>query len=165
MKDAHSTRHIVQIAVLQSFFIGAIAIVLALGSNALRTHQLPLVGDWRVESQFSTESGESLVISIEAARTLYDADGAVFMDARNSDQYMEGHIQGAINLPWHEVEERFMEVMPTISPDAHIITYCDGESCRLSHDLALFLREMGFEVNVLINGWSLWKESGLPIEE
>ena len=45
-----------------------------------------------------------------------------------------------------------------------IITFCDGQSCRLSHELALFLREMGYEnVRVLVNGWTLWQQAGLPV--
>ncbi len=148
----------------QVVFLLLLALITALGSNALRSTHLPLVGDWRVATQFRSESGESMVITLESAAEKFNAGSAVFMDARNSDQYEEGHIRGAISLPWYEVEERFMEVIPTIPPDAHIITYCDGETCRLSHDLALFLHEMGFQVNVLVNGWSLWKESGLPVE-
>jgi 3-mercaptopyruvate sulfurtransferase SseA len=46
-----------------------------------------------------------------------------------------------------------------------LITYCDGESCDLSHELALFLKEMGFEnVRVLVNGWSVWQQAGLPFQ-
>ena len=148
----------------QVAFLLLLALIIALSSNALRSTRLPLVGDWSVATRFQSESGESMVISLDAAEKHFNAGSAVFMDARNSDQYAEGHIRGAISLPWHKVEERFMEVMPTISPDAHIITYCDGQTCQLSHDLALFLHEMGFEVNVLVNGWSRWKESGLPVD-
>jgi rhodanese-related sulfurtransferase len=34
----------------------------------------------------------------------------------------------------------------------------------LSHDLALFLKDLGFtRVKVLVNGWTLWKEKNLPV--
>jgi len=57
-----------------------------------------------------------------------------------------------------------MGVTEDISPDTPIITYCDGEICELSHNLAIFLRDMGFRnVRILVNGWALWKEEGLPI--
>jgi len=59
-----------------------------------------------------------------------------------------------------------MSVMQDIFHDTPIITYCDGETCNLSHDLALFLKDMGFaHVNVLVNGWTLWIEKGLPTQE
>ena len=42
---------------------------------------------------------------------------------------------------------------------------CDGETCELSHDLALFLRDAGFvNTRVLVNGWTLWQQAGLPME-
>jgi rhodanese-related sulfurtransferase len=46
-----------------------------------------------------------------------------------------------------------------------IVTYCDGVKCELSHNLALFLRDAGFlNTRVLVNGWTLWQQAGLPTE-
>jgi len=86
------------------------------------------------------------------------------VDARSESLYREGHIQGALNIPWQEVDRYFVEVMERLDPEKTIITYCDGETCELSHELALFLQEMGFQsVRVLVNGWTVWKEAGLPV--
>ena len=96
---------------------------------------------------------------------MFTNKAAVFMDARSKQEYDAGHIQGAISIPWHGVEHRFMEVADRIPSDRLIITYCEGETCALIKDLALFLKEMGYEkVHVLVNGWSLWKGAGLPVE-
>ena len=47
-----------------------------------------------------------------------------------------------------------------------IIAYCDGEHCDLSHELALFLKEMGFEnARVLVNGWTVWQQAGLRVPD
>jgi len=47
-----------------------------------------------------------------------------------------------------------------------MIAYCDGETCHLSKELAKALTEMGFQnARVLINGWSLWIQNGLPIQK
>lgn len=144
----------------------AAAVILGLVSNTIRPTSLPLVSDWSVQARMTTESGEQLSIPLEKAKYLFEKKAAVFIDARDAFQYGEGHIQGALNLPWHSVDDLFMDVMQNISHDALIITYCDGETCNLSHDLALFLKDMGFpNVNVLVNGWTLWMENGLPAEE
>ena len=46
-----------------------------------------------------------------------------------------------------------------------LLVITDGESCDLSHELALFFKEMGFEnVRVLVNGWTVWQQAGLPTE-
>ena len=87
------------------------------------------------------------------------------MDARNPAQYESGHIRGAINLPWSRVDEHVIEIAEGIEPGKHIITYCDGATCILSKELALYLRDMGFvSVRVLVNGWTVWKNTHLPVE-
>ena len=37
-----------------------------------------------------------------------------------------------------------MTVTADLELTTPIVTYCDGETCELSHDLALFLRDAGF---------------------
>lgn len=142
-----------------------VAGILALSINGLRPESLPLVGDWSVDVRMTTISGDRLDISIDEAARLFHAQAAVFIDARSEADYEKGHIRGALNLPWQDIDRLFFSITAGLLPDMPIITYCDGETCRLSHDLTIFLRDMGFEnVKVLVNGWTLWKESGLPVE-
>ena len=59
-----------------------------------------------------------------------------------------------------------MALAKDLKPTDRIITYCDGETCNLSHDLALFLTEMGFQdVKVLVNGWTVWLDNNQPVEQ
>lgn len=68
-----------------------------------------------------------------------------------------------MSLPWQEADRYFMELADRLDVAETIVTYCDGVSCELSHELALFLKEMGFEnVRVLVNGWTVWQQAGLP---
>ena len=64
------------------------------------------------------------------------------MDARPLEEFTKGHILGAISLPWHEAEQRVMDVTADMANDAVIITYCDGDTCTLSKELALFLENL-----------------------
>jgi rhodanese-related sulfurtransferase len=140
---------------------------LALGVNALRTDGLPLVGDWSAQARFADQAGDSLTIDLDQARRLFEADAALFVDARPESQYAEGHIQGALCLPWQYVDDHIMDAYERLlATDRTIITYCDGESCDLSHELALLLKDLGMKnVRVLVNGWSVWREAGLPTTE
>lgn len=139
--------------------------LIALGINQWRTDGIALIGNWSVEARFSDTAGESLVIPIDQAGALFEQDAAVFLDARPQGQFMGGHIRGALNLPWQEVDRYFMEMADRLDGAGMIITYCDGESCELSHELALFLKEMGYSnVHILFNGWTVWQQAGLPIE-
>jgi rhodanese-related sulfurtransferase len=140
--------------------------ILALSLNSLRRESLALDGDWSEAVRLTTVSGEHLDISLNEAARLFREKAAVFMDARPAAEYRRGHIHGALNLPWQDVDRLFFEATATVSPDTPIITYCDGETCSQSYDLAIFLRDMGFvNVKVLVNGWTVWKEAGLPVEE
>lgn len=144
----------------------AIALGMGLISNTLRHDSLQIVGDWSAEARMTTVTGEHLIISLADAAKLFTEKAAVFIDARSNEDFRKGHIQGAKSLPWQDVDQRFIEIAEDISPDATIITYCDGETCELSHDLALFLIDMGFkDVKVLVNGWSVWQETSLPVEK
>jgi len=104
-------------------------------------------------------------MTLEEAEKLFFTHAAMFIDARSVEEYERGHIQGSRSLPWHDVDLNFMAVTADLDLASPIITYCDGETCELSHDLALFLRDAGFmNTRVLINGWTVWQQAGLPVE-
>lgn len=154
-------------AVLQGGAILGIALAAGLLFNRLRPGSLPLVQDWTVAAQLAAaRPGDNLLISLDDAKALFFARAAAFIDARAQDFYEMGHIQGALNLPWEDFDNRFAAVMTDIPRDAAVIVYCDGETCNLSKDLTLALSANGFlHVQVLVNGWSLWQASGMPVEE
>ncbi|MFP4349845.1 MAG: rhodanese-like domain-containing protein [Thermodesulfobacteriota bacterium] len=142
-----------------------LALLLAVGINQWRPGGIPLVGDWSADARFADTSGHSLVIPLEEARELFERDEILFVDARPENQYQEGHLPDALIIPWQEVDRYFMEAAEQLEEGKTIVTYCDGESCDLSHELALFLKDMGFaDVRVLVNGWTVWKRAGLPTE-
>lgn len=139
--------------------------LLALGTNALRPDGISLKGDWSPEARLATPDGRTLAIPLAEARSLFENGGAVFLDARPALEYAEGHIQGALSLPAQEFDVHFDRLMDRIPDTKTLIAYCDGESCELSKDLAKTLLELGFpNVRVLINGWTIWKNDGLPVE-
>ena len=141
------------------------ACFLALASNHLRSDSIPLVGDWSVNARFADAAGDSLVIGLDEAGRLFERQAALFLDARPQSQYAQGHIRGALNLPWQEADHYVMELADQLEGAAMIVTYCDGDQCDLSHELALLLKVMGFEsVRVLVNGWSVWQQAGLPTD-
>jgi rhodanese-related sulfurtransferase len=153
-------------AIWQSGALLALSILLSLSINQLRSDRFPLMGDWSIKAKHTTPDGDRLDISFEKAEKLFMEKSALFIDARSTDEYVKGHILGARCLPWHDVDQRFIEVTEDISPDTLIITYCDGATCELSCDLALFLLDMGFNnVRVLLDGWAEWTKGHLPVEK
>jgi len=153
-------------ALWQILLLILVSCTLALSINRLRQEPLPLVGEWSATARMTTVSGERLDITLEEAVKLFRNKGAVFMDARSEAEYARGHIRGALNLPWQDVDRLFFSVTANLQTHTPMITYCDGQMCSQAHDLAVFLRNMGYvNVNVLVNGWTLWKEADLPVEK
>ena len=142
-----------------------IAAVVAVGVNRLRPdNTLPLMAT-RLPAAAVQPEGQTDQVSIARARELFEQNAALFLDARSRDDYLKGHIRGALSLPWQEVDERFADISDKLGEDSIIITYCDGEGCLLSHHLAQYLKDMGFSrVRVLKNGWSLWRQNDFPVE-
>lgn len=106
-------------------------------------------------------------ISIRELKAMLDNGTPVtIVDAQPESIYAEGHIKGAVSLPWKSQLD--LEDVWSLPNDKPIVTYCDcgpGESD--SADVAAQLIEMGFDdVKVLkdpaIHGW---KEAGYPIEK
>lgn len=141
-----------------------LAVFTALVTNQIRPQKLVWIGDWSAESLNVTKDGTDLTVPLEEARTLFFSGEAVFIDARSSELYQFGHILGARSLPWEELDAYVEKVTRDLAAETTIITYCDGEACGLSRELALELEARGYrKVRVLVNGWSLWLSHELPV--
>jgi rhodanese-related sulfurtransferase len=141
------------------------ALALGLLINQIRPGGLPLVADRSARDQGEPVPGDTMMVSFDEARRLFFAGDALFLDARPPEDYREGHIRGARNLPADAPDEDLMKALADISQDALIIVYCHGETCTLSEELASTLRDMGFmDVRVLADGWGLWMKNDLPGE-
>lgn len=142
-----------------------LSIFISLISNYWRSDTLPLIGDWSMTAQLSVAGEESQVIPLDKAEQLFHKKTAIFIDARSKSEYASGHIPGALSLSWQDVDQGYAEHAGLLDASENIVTYCDGEACNLSHELALFLKEMGYEnVQVLVNGWTEWNNAGLPTD-
>ena len=141
------------------------AALLGLLVNQVRSDSIPLHGDWSPEARIALKFGKNILIPLEEAKDKFFTGGAVFLDARTPDLYEAGHIQGAFNLPLAEFDRMTERVLTELPEETLIVTYCDGEDCTLSAELALKLKEIGYEnVRLLHNGWSAWKNLQLPFQ-
>jgi rhodanese-related sulfurtransferase len=154
-----------RIAIRQTIGIMLIAIALGLIVNQLRSNRLPLIADWSPEAHLTLKLGKKILIPFDEARDAFLSGAAVFIDARPAEEYRKGHIHGARNLHIGVFDEKAGEVLIDLPEDTLIVTYCDGEKCTLSVELALKLKEIGYEnVHVLFNGWRVWKSHQLPLD-
>ena len=144
----------------QAFILAVFASAVGIGFNVIRSTPLRWVNH---QEQLAELKGRS--IQLNEAFDHYKKKTAIFLDARNPEAFMSGHIKGAKNLPFQEIHDYFSNFAQTTPSNAFIITYCDGINCNLSHELASFLTDMGFaSVKVLVNGWTAWQAAELPVE-
>ena len=83
------------------------------------------------------------------------------LDVRTHQAYSEGHLPGAINIPFEELPERLRE----LPKDRELITYCWDVTCILSTKAAYVLASKGFRVKEMLGGIAEWKKAGFPIEK
>jgi rhodanese-related sulfurtransferase len=108
-------------------------------------------------------------ITQEELKALMDSgDRIVILDCQPRGAYEEGHIRGAVSMPWRpQLDEEEVVDALALPWDVPIITYCDcGPGEADSADVALQLIRMGFlDVKVLIDpSIRGWMEAGYPID-
>lgn len=88
------------------------------------------------------------------------ADGLVtLLDVRPRDEYADGHIPGARNVPLAELRARLDETPPGVE----VVAYCRGPWCVLAFEAVAFLRGQGWDARRLDGGLPEWRRAGRPV--
>jgi rhodanese-related sulfurtransferase len=111
-----------------------VAVLLALVFNAVRTNRLDLVARESFESLIfqpcpETEgtSAEAVVLKPEGGgETTAFPEGTVVVDARPASRYAEGHVPGAVNVVYDELEGVPDAAVEKLKPFKAVVVYCDG---------------------------------------
>ncbi|WP_117593758.1 sulfurtransferase [Haloprofundus halophilus] len=159
------------------------------GHNTDRLHLLD--GDyssWSREYETTTETPDpepatyevrrpdsSPLVDYETVLDSLDDDGVVVVDTRESWEYDEAHVPGAVQLDWREfVDDETRGLKSTdelesiladhgVSADRRVLLYCNTAR-RISHTY-LVLRHLGYEDIAFYEGsLTEWKERGGPLE-
>jgi rhodanese-related sulfurtransferase len=87
--------------------------------------------------------------------------GAVtVIDVRPRDEYVAGHIPGAISLPLADLKKR----VPRLSKRRDIVAYCRGPYCVMALDAVDILRQKGFRAHRMEHGVLEWRARGWRVE-
>ena len=139
------------------------ATTLALLTNFFRPDGLTLLRPKLLPP--STEDNKGNIISFQTLKEKFEQPRVIILDARSPDEFTEGHIPGAKNLPYYEFAEKASAVLKDIPCDREIIAYCEGLECSNAEDLAFLLKENGYAyVKVFEGGWEEWRENGMPVK-
>ncbi len=85
-------------------------------------------------------------------------ENVVIVDVRSKREFIAGHIAGAINIPYDEIQHHFNR----FTKDRSIVLYC--QSGRRAGIAEKVLFENGFKNLFHLKGdFGAWKDNGLPI--
>lgn len=82
------------------------------------------------------------------------------LDVRPPEEYAQGHIRGAINVPVIELKKRLHQ----IPAGQEVVAYCRGPYCLLAYEAVQLLRQKGIKARRLEEGYPEWKSAGLPVD-
>jgi len=83
----------------------------------------------------------------------------VLLDVRPEDEFAQGHLPGALNVPLAQLGRQLSK----LPKRAQIIAYCRGPYCVLSFEAVAALRAKGYDARRLEDGFPEWKAAGLPV--
>jgi rhodanese-related sulfurtransferase len=134
------------------------------GSSSVALSRGPTAPPADLRSRFPAHGQPFVEITGEAAVWLH-ANGALFLDARRSKEFVQGHVSEARSFPvWEaEVVKERVEGLVAEGRDLSlpVVLYCSGGDCEDSHMLAQTLFGAGFE-NLLVyrDGFPDWVKRG-----
>lgn len=151
---------------LQGAVVVALAAVLGLGINGIRSDGIPIA--------FTMEAGafpnlvvpvNVPVIEIQQARELFESGEGIFLDARYGEDYELGHVPGSLSVPYDQVDQNLPLLLDQLPQGPPLVVYCTGPDCDFSLIVANRLLEAGVE-NLMCfeGGLEAWQESNLPVE-
>lgn len=149
--------------------ICTVSCALGLIFNWINPKGVPLIAEEKVlkwkSGSFSVPANtkEPYAVNLEQAKELYEQK-EIFIDAREKEEYLSGHIKGAVNIPFDDMDNYRTE-LEKIKKDEIIVTYCSGSDCDLSILLGNKLFELGYKnVYIFFGGWIKWLSAKYPVE-
>ena len=113
-----------------------------------------------VISQVSWSSAE-LITPQALVPQLGTPQAPLILDVRSEAEYQDGHIPGAINIPYREVPNRVSEIAEFT--DREVVVYCEvGVRAGIAEAA---LEQAGFErIRHLEGDMRRWRQEDLPLE-
>src|SRR5439155_27153548 len=78
--------------------------------------------------------------------------GVTVLDVRPAEEYVAGHIPGAVSVPVDELPDRLAE----LPAEQEIVAYCRRAYCVLAHDAVRLLTANGHRARRLADGMLEW---------
>jgi rhodanese-related sulfurtransferase len=151
-----------RVKVKEIVVILAAGICMGMVFNTFHNNRIPFITPSKAEI-YARKNIPTL--TIEEARARFDR-GVLFVDARDPEDYHEGHVRGALNLPVRHFELYYTKLKQQLAKDAEIVLYCASPECNASLYLAEELATLKYtHIKVMLGGWAEWEDNEYPREE
>lgn len=88
-------------------------------------------------------------------------DTFVLVDVRGREAWEQGHVRGALHMPYREIAERAPVEIPTGTP---VVLYCWSPGCNAGARGAVEFATLGYRVREMIGGFEYWAREGMPVD-
>ena len=163
--------------IIQFVWLLVVPALVGLMFNGVRTNTLKIFDNRPIrppleETGHSGNGGPTAVnvvedFKLEDLRALLEKGQAVIIDARKPENFLEGHLVTAINIPSTQIfrPETINKVKGLISPADQIVIYCGGKDCNASKEVYEFLIRLEYpatNIRIFKQGWELLGKTDLP---
>ena len=100
----------------------------------------------------SCDTGYKQISQDEAMKIMEEESGYLIVDVRRPDEFAEGHIEGAINVPNEGIAEEMPEELP--DKDQLLLIYC--RTGRRSKEASEKLAKIGYKNVYEFGGINTW---------
>ncbi len=113
----------------------------------------------QIRRRFLESQQELDAVDRETLMKRVQAGEVVVIDVRPPDEYMTGHIPGALGIPL----ERLKRALAKIPKKRDVVAYCRGPYCVLAVDAVRLMRSRGIRAFRLDASIHDWRARGLPV--
>ena len=125
-----------------------------------RLAQARLADIERVSRQYLEERGALEAVSNEELIRRVRAGDTTLIDVRPREEYVAGHIPGAISVPLADLKKRLGD----LPKGRDVVAYCRGPYCVMALDASEFLRRRGFRAHRMEDGVAEWRARGWRVK-
>jgi cysteine synthase/rhodanese-related sulfurtransferase len=108
-----------------------------------------------------TRHNPHLTVDVEAAHDRWEAERPFVVDVRSPEEFAQGHIPGAVNIPLMELPDNQDQLPADL--DTPVLTVCARGNISLPG--VLYINSLGYrDVHSVTGGNNAWVEEGYPMQ-
>jgi len=145
--------------------VAVVSLAIAIAANAVHPMQLPLLTAKGQPGLPRWVASRFHAVDAQEAMRLVENPKVMVVDTRDTRDFSQQHIPGAISLPYHGFNEHYPQFTASVSKETPLLLYCYGTGCGLAGRVAKRLIIKGYtEVTTLSGGLNAWEAANLPLE-